>query len=120
MTNRTQALGRRLIGALRNEDVVLTTGTASKTLSFINAKTGKTFAVIILSDEGTPTLYTDGMDNVETLYLFGALVRAIKSAPNYPAAKDRQPRMQVKTHGAPKYVGISMGSFKPGNLSLDF
>jgi hypothetical protein len=101
MTNKTQALGRRLIGALRNENVVVVVSTSLHSVTLVNAKTGKGFI----------TIYQDRL-----VQEFGTLIGEIKSMPGYPAPKER------KVYGRPSVrhtqtTGVSMGRFIPGNLS---
>lgn len=104
MNSRTYALASALTKSLRNENVIVISSPALESVSLINAKTGKTF-------------YTVSPDCVDR-YGLTNVVFTIKQERGYPAIKVRKPKMTVKTHGAPKYVGISMGSFKPEAVSF--
>lgn len=104
MTNRTAALGRRIIGALRNENVVVVVSTSLHSVTLLNAKTGKAF-------------YTASTLSTEHQAEMFVLLAAIKAAPGYPAPKER------KVYGTPRVrhtatTAVNMGRFVPGNVSF--
>ena len=102
MTNKAQALGRRILGTLHNENIVIVVSTSTSSVTVVNVTTGKGIYT-------ASTLCSDGTE-------YWTLIECIRSMPGYPAPKAREPRMVAKTHGAPKYVGNSMGRFVPGKL----
>lgn len=99
MTSRTYALASKLTRSLRNENVVVLTQASLESVTLINAKTGKAF-------------YSVSADCIDKYGVINVAF-TIKQEAGYPAPKVRTPKVVTKTHGAPKYVGVSMGSFRP-------
>ena len=97
MTNKTHALGRRIIGALRNENLVVVVSASLHSVTLVNAKTDKAFL----------TVSTDSVQD------FGGLLTMITTASAYPAPKER------KAYGQPRVrhtqtTAVNMGRFIPG------
>lgn len=100
MTNKTRALGRRIIGALRNENVMVITSTSLHSVTLCNAKTQKAFL----------TVSTDDVQDFE------GLLYMIRTTSAYPAPKERKVYAQPKIRHT-QTTAVSMGRFIPGNLS---
>lgn len=114
MTNRTRALGHRLLGSLKNENVVVVFNSSTSSISLLNAKTGKTFALVRENEWGE--YYVATADGTQEWHdSFAAAVNVIKAERTYPAPKEHarlDARPKVRT--APKHMGVKMGSFVPG------
>lgn len=102
MTNRTQALGRRLLSALKNENVLIITSTSLHSVTICDAKTQKAFLTV-------------SVDDVKD---FEGLVRMIRESSAYPAPKERKVYAQPKIRHT-STTGVSMGRFVPGYLTAE-
>lgn len=121
----SQSFSSRLIGALRNENVIALSYLSGLTsVKLADAKTGKVFAYCTEQESLAQGVFNKDYAVVNQdagvllFHSWDEYVSAIKALGDYPAPKVREPKMIAKTHGAPKYVGISMGSFKPENVTF--
>lgn len=111
MSHATQALGRRVLSALRNENVLILSGSYTEAIT-VTTLAGRGVATIREVPTQGYWVYTPNGEGWATD--FPELVTTIKASPRYPAPKVRTPQMVARTHGAPKHTGVSMGRFIPG------
>lgn len=115
MTKHTRVIGNRLIGSLRNENIVVKTD-AGNVITLLNARTNERFAQV--ADNNGRYILRDEDGRIDWAQDYAQLVRFIKDLDAYPAPKERarlDARPRVRT--APKHMGVSMGHFVPGNVA---
>ena len=105
MTNRTRALGYRVLGSLKNERVMIVTSTSTRLVSLVNTMTGKTFAAVYESDYGYVLHTQDGSHE----HSFTGLIGAIKDLPSYPAARERGKSPIKGAVRKPQFIGVKVG-----------
>lgn len=90
MTNRTRALGHRLLSSLKNECIVIVSSDSTRRVSLVNGANGFPVALVAEDyDTGTYTLAL-AIGGVVTLNNFPALVGRIKACSAYPTPKARK------------------------------
>jgi hypothetical protein len=112
--SKLSAFSSRILSALKNENLLMVTGDHIGYVAIQDAKQHNTIASITPLPDGymmhsAANKFAKSYGSLE----FASMVKDLKALKTYPAPKVREPKMVAKTHGAPKYVGLSMGSFKP-------
>jgi hypothetical protein len=111
--SKLSAFSSRILSALKNENVLMVTGDHIGYVALQDSKQRNTFASITPLPDGYYMRSGDKFAKSYGSLEFASMVKDLTELPTYPAPKVRTPKMVAKTHGAPKYVGLSMGSFKP-------
>lgn len=111
MTNRAQLLGRRILGALKNDSILLIPSTFALAVTIATAS-GKTFGLVRETSDGT--FYVIDRDGRATHHSnFEGMIEAVSKLPGYRKPKARKTLIKALYHN-PKMTGVSMGSFAPG------
>lgn len=110
MTNRTRALGHRILGTLKNERIVVVSNGAT-TLCFVSlyvAGATKPFAMVRENEWGEFYVMTDDGGTGEWHESFAAAMHVVKQASRYPTPKARRSFVKPLNRGT-RVIGVKVG-----------